>query len=182
MKQYVIVICTLLASILLTVSCSGGGDDGVVIVPSDRTEVTAQETTVGPASAEISETEVDQSFTTETEALPTESVPSDDADTLDSARKIIEDQAFRQYLEQNGISADDEDTLGVIAAVLAYQKAQNNGVAEATEETVYWTASGSVWHVTRECSALAKSKSVQAGAEADAIAAGKTRACKRCGG
>lgn len=182
MKQYVIFMSAILAAMLLTVSCAGSGDDGVVIVPSNRTETTAAESTVGSESVEITETEVVESVLTETEALAVESVPSEDADTLDAARKIIGDQAFLQYLEQYGIGADDEDTLGVIAAVLDYQKAQKESAVEGTAEAVYWTAGGSVWHVTRECSALAKSQAVQSGNVSDAQSAGKARVCKRCGG
>jgi hypothetical protein len=66
--------------------------------------------------------------------------------------------------------------------VLAYQQMQGmTGEASLSEETVFWTAGGSVWHVTAECSALAKSKSVLSGTEEQAKQAGKSRVCKRCG-
>lgn len=48
-------------------------------------------------------------------------------------------------------------------------------------QTVYWTPGGSVWHVTKACSSLSRSKEIIAGSVASAQAAGKDRACKRCG-
>lgn len=47
--------------------------------------------------------------------------------------------------------------------------------------TVYWTKSGSVWHVSRGCSALKNSTDIISGTQSDAVAAGKSRVCKKCG-
>ena len=47
--------------------------------------------------------------------------------------------------------------------------------------TVYWTNSGSVWHVSRGCSALKNSTDIISGTQSDAVAAGKSRVCKKCG-
>ena len=44
--------------------------------------------------------------------------------------------------------------------------------------TVYWT---SVWHVSRGCSALKNSTDIISGTQSDAVAAGKSRVCKKCG-
>ena len=47
--------------------------------------------------------------------------------------------------------------------------------------TVYYTESGTVWHKSADCSALKKSKNVIVGTLEEANAAGKERACKKCG-
>lgn len=49
------------------------------------------------------------------------------------------------------------------------------------DATVYWTPSGSVWHVNRACSSLKNSIEVISGKQSDAIATGKSRVCKKCG-
>ncbi len=47
---------------------------------------------------------------------------------------------------------------------------------------VYWTAGGSVYHIDRSCSSLSNSTAILSGSMKKAEAAGKERACKRCGG
>ena len=93
-------------------------------------------------------------------------------------------------LEQYGVDteAESDAVFGVASAVLDYLDAHPEYSDDAAvqthlsdENTVWWTQGGSVWHVTSDCSALAKSKSLQNGSEADAAAAGKSRVCKRCG-
>lgn len=51
-----------------------------------------------------------------------------------------------------------------------------------TTGTVYWVKNGEVWHLKESCSSLSRSKNIQSGTVSDAIAAGKGRVCKRCGG
>ena len=55
-------------------------------------------------------------------------------------------------------------------------------VTTASEATVYWTPGGSVWHISRSCSALKNSSEVLSGTKDEALAAGKERVCKKCGG
>lgn len=55
-------------------------------------------------------------------------------------------------------------------------------VTTASEATVYWTPGGSVWHISRSCSALKNSSEVLSGTQDEALAAGKERVCKKCGG
>ena len=50
------------------------------------------------------------------------------------------------------------------------------------EETVYWVAGGSVWHLHSECPSLLRSREILQGTVQDAIESGKERVCKRCGG
>ena len=52
---------------------------------------------------------------------------------------------------------------------------------EPLEDIVYWTENGSVWHKTKDCSSLSRSKNIISGSELDAISSGKERVCKRCG-
>ena len=49
------------------------------------------------------------------------------------------------------------------------------------DETFYYTASGEVYHRDRNCTYLKKSSTVNEGTAEAAIAAGKIRACSRCG-
>ncbi len=61
-------------------------------------------------------------------------------------------------------------------------------LTERTEETnknlddvtVYYTKSGSVWHTTRDCSALKHSTNVVCATREQAESEGKYRACKKC--
>ena len=46
--------------------------------------------------------------------------------------------------------------------------------------TVYYTESGSVWHITPECSALKRAEIILSGTKDQAQSAGKERACKKC--
>lgn len=46
---------------------------------------------------------------------------------------------------------------------------------------VYWVSGGEVWHVTDKCSSLSRSKKILSGTVEDAVLAGKTRVCKKCG-
>ena len=179
MKRIGCLICVLVLCAFLSCSCAQSSDSGVVIVPSSHTETAAAEITAAETTA-AAETAV-----METEAAVTETTAvcgdaSADGDILSQAQAMMEDAAFSALLEQYG--GDGASALGAVAAVLAYQQSQEYAENTVSEDTVWWTDGGSVWHVTRECSALAKSKSVRSGTAADAEAVGKTRACKRCGG
>lgn len=46
---------------------------------------------------------------------------------------------------------------------------------------VYWTKSGSVWHVTDQCHHLKKSKNIQSGSVEEAMESGKEKVCSSCG-
>ena len=168
MKRIGCLICALVLCAFLSCSCAQSSDSGVVIVPSSHTETAAAETAVMETEAAV----------TETTAVCGDA--SADGDILSQAQAMMEDAAFSALLEQYG--GDGASALGAVAAVLAYQQSQEHAENTVSEDTVWWTDGGSVWHVTRECSALAKSKSVRSGTAADAEAVGKTRACKRCGG
>ena len=97
---------------------------------------------------------------------------------------MFEDPQFEALFSQYSEDMQTDPVIAAIAAVLAYE--QQSGTEQDQVHTaegeaeVFWTDGGSVWHVTAECSALAKSKSVLSGSESQAMQAGKTRACKRC--
>ena len=51
---------------------------------------------------------------------------------------------------------------------------------EPIDETVYWVSGGSVYHSTKDCPSLSRSKNIQSGTVEEAKAAGKTEPCKVC--
>lgn len=185
MRAFVQLLCVLLACLLL-ISCAQP-DDGVVIIPSAHGEgqgtVTEAIDTEASAAAE------------ETAAAQTSVSPE--------AQRLLEDPEFLALLDGYGVDAADPCVPGILSAMLAIGALSGHagntapggtsGIAldgskipaelggEPDDAAVFWTAGGSVWHVTSACSALAKSKSVQSGTEKEAMAAGKSRVCKRCG-
>lgn len=75
-------------------------------------------------------------------------------------------------LESTEDLTDSDETVGE-----KYPKEYLNG-----ELVVHWLKGGSVWHVSRNCSSLAKSSDadIVSGTEAEAINSGKERACRIC--
>ncbi len=57
----------------------------------------------------------------------------------------------------------------------------NSTEVEETENTVYWTEKGGVWHLTRDCRYIKNSTSVLSGTVEEAIESGKTKLCSACG-
>ena len=55
---------------------------------------------------------------------------------------------------------------------------KKSGKRKKSGSTVYWTPSGSVYHLSSDCSALSRSKTVYSGSISES---GKSRACKVCG-
>lgn len=55
-------------------------------------------------------------------------------------------------------------------------------VTSPDDGTVYWVKGGEVWHIKKTCQSLSRSKNILSGSVDDAVAAGKTRVCKKCGG
>lgn len=52
--------------------------------------------------------------------------------------------------------------------------------SEPQTSVVYWTPNGEVYHSTRDCPSLRRSKTVLSGTLSEASAAGKDRPCKNC--
>lgn len=48
-------------------------------------------------------------------------------------------------------------------------------------EVLFWTGSGKVWHISRECPAIKRSVNILTGNITAATEAGKERACSVCG-
>ena len=162
----VLMLCT-----LLLCSCADSVEDGVLIVPSSRNlyEETSAVVTESP------ETEV---VVPQTESFTAE-VPMAES-VSEQVKLLFGDEVFCDLLAQYAEQMDAQTA--AVAAVLAYQQLRETvPKLPETEDAVFWTAGGSVWHVTAECSALAKSKSVLSGTEEQAKQAGKSRVCKRCG-
>ena len=170
--KYVWRIVVLMLCTLLLCSCADSVEDGVLIVPSSRNLY--EETSAAVTASAETEDVVPQ-----TEPPVAAEVPMAES-VSEQAKLLFGDEVFCDLLAQYGEQLDAQ--AAAVAAVLAYQKMQGmTGEAPLSEETVFWTAGGSVWHVTAECSALAKSKSVSSGTEEQAQQAGKSRVCKRCG-
>lgn len=53
--------------------------------------------------------------------------------------------------------------------------------SDTAPSTVYYTAGGEVYHLRSDCSYLKSAKEVHSGTLDEAVTAGKTRACSRCG-
>ena len=169
--KYVWRIVVLMLCTLLLCSCADSVEDGVLIVPSSRNlyEETSAVVTESP------ETEV---VVPQTESFTAE-VPMAES-VSEQVNLLFGDEVFCDLLAQYSEQLDAQ--AAAVAAVLAYQQLRETVPKPTeTEDAVFWTAGGSVWHVTAECSALAKSKSVLSGTEEQAKQAGKSRVCKRCG-
>lgn len=189
MRRFLSLILITCCTVLLF-SCASPANEGVLIIPSSANPSssavaeTAETTDTGMLMPET------QAHETETAAVETAVPDTDEAfDALAQAEQLLRDEDFLALLAQYAQTSADAQT-AMAAAVLAYQ--HEGGIdplpdvtdvlTEGPDDTVvYWTAGGSVWHVTDGCSALAKSKSVVSGSETKAITAGKTRVCKRCG-
>ena len=59
------------------------------------------------------------------------------------------------------------------------EEMQANAI-ELGDGTVYWTASGSVYHLNKDCGHIINSTEIYSGTAAGAMEAGKTRPCKSC--
>ena len=169
--KYVWRIVVLMLCTLLLCSCADSVEDGVLIVPSSRNLY--EETSAVVTESPETEVVVPQTESFTAEVLMVESVS-------EQAKLLFGDEVFCDLLAQYAEQMDAQTA--AVAAVLAYQQLREIvPKLPETEDAVFWTVSGSVWHVTAECSALAKSKSVLSGTEEQAKQAGKSRVCKRCG-
>jgi len=190
MRRLICLLLTVCCAAVM-VSCADSVGDGVLIVPSSHPSAAGTDGAVNEpavtAYADETEAEFAETVSLETVADETVSLIPDDpgaADVLSDAEALLADDAFLGLLSQCQGQADAQTA--AIAAVLAYQRMQKTEAAadntdSGDDTVVYWTAGGSVWHITDACSALAKSKSILSGSEAQAAEAGKTRVCKRCG-
>jgi len=186
MNAVIRLIFTLICAISLC-SCADSVNEGVLIVPSSQNGGFVSE----PVLSETEDSAETDVIASEPEASLESSavedvVPDDTMDVIAQARLLLEDAQFCRLFAQYDEQISAEDPLAAVAAVLAYQKLHGETVTPQSPDAldgdvVYWTGGGSVWHVTKACTALAKSKLILSGSETAAQQAGKTRVCKRCG-
>ncbi len=182
MKRLLFLILTVCWTVLL-VSCAAPENEGVLIIPSSANP---SSTAAAEAVAEtVTEPQLPETEAPDVMSDAVDTAAEEPFDALVMAQKLLGDEGFLALLAQYELTSADEKTAAV-AALLAYQRAQGTGslsdeTDRADNTVVYWTAGGSVWHVTDDCSALSKSKSIVSGVTDEAIKAGKTRVCKRCG-
>lgn len=71
----------------------------------------------------------------------------------------------------------------LLEAERAFQaiKDAGEGAFSSTQNTVYWTAGGEKYHLSKDCSSLKRSKSILSGTITEAKHSGKTTSCKLCG-
>ncbi len=78
--------------------------------------------------------------------------------------------------KNTGIRAD----ASAVSSVRAELEDKKNSLL-AADGDVFWTASGTLWHSTYTCTYISRSKEIIHGSLDDALLAGKTGACTRCG-
>lgn len=116
---------------------------------------------------EKSETEHEIEYLTEEQTEP-ETIPDSPAETGRATNEST-DGVFTPVVLPEASS----ETVGISVDTEVFE-------SEPTEYTVYWVKSGEVWHISEKCRSLARSKTVLSGSVDEAIAAGKSRACKIC--
>ena len=91
-------------------------------------------------------------------------------------------EPVKEYFEEplTRVSADEKVTEPAISKS-AVNNASESDAADETQDSVYWVKNGEVWHIRETCPSLSRSKNIQAGTVEQAVSAGKSRVCKRCG-
>lgn len=118
-----------------------------------------------------------------TDAPETEStIPPASEHVIEFADDTAEAVPEETLLAESGAEAEKPSVPAVSETAVPVETDEGalNG-AEQIAATVYWVKSGEVWHTTDKCSSLSRSKNILRGEIADAIASGKSRACKICG-
>ena len=165
-------VMLVLAMMLLGASCAAREDDGNLAV---RPITTQQETAPMTQTGTALDTEL---------AAPDGGIDAPDAsgtdvmgevpkEIRDAVQEMLQDPAFSALLSRYG-----EDLPGIAAAVLYYQQTSDRADAPGC---VYWTAGGTVWHLSDDCTALSRSKQLHSGSVSQAEDAGKHRSCRKCG-
>lgn len=96
----------------------------------------------------------------------------------EEARIKAEQEAQQKAQEEARIKAEQEAEAQRQAELAAQQQAQASSQQQVqTGGTVYWVASGEVYHSTPNCPSLSRSKKIYSGTIAES---GKSRPCKVC--
>lgn len=125
---------------------------------------------------------------TEAEKASVEHTDTEKADTDDSESENERDANLQTEVENSSAATAESESAetGAASGFLKSSEIKNAGdTAPETDkspngETVYWVDGGKVWHSTKGCSALSRSKNIISGSKSEAVAAGKERGCKKC--
>ena len=174
-----ILIAMLLVGILLLVGCfeyadsqGTGVDSGDFITPDDMEEI----------SRELEESNSTSPMPEETMETTAPIVVPDDTTVVDfpDDTTAVDTTTVSEPLD---VPTEPETTTDgyVDLPVVPLGGATSSSDSSNADAEVYWTPGGEVWHVTSECSSLSRSTTILNGSIDEAQAAGKSRACKRCG-
>lgn len=126
---------------------------------------------------------------TEAEKATVEYTDTEKADTDDGESENERDTNLQTEVENSSAATAESESAETSSAAsdsLKSSEIKNAGdTAPETDKspnggTVYWVDGGKVWHSTKGCSALSRSKNIISGSKSEAIAAGKERGCKKC--
>lgn len=90
-----------------------------------------------------------------------------------SAKKWVGDY----YVDSSGVMATNR-WIGSYYVGSDGKWDRNAGSGATNSSTVYWVSSGKVYHITKDCPSLSRSKNIKSGTISQS---GKSRVCKNCG-
>ena len=122
---------------------------------------------------------------TEAEKVTAEHTDTEKADTDDSESESEKDIELQTEAESSSAATAESETAETSGASGSLTSKNAGDTAPETDKsanggTVYWVDGGKVWHKTKGCSALSRSKQIMSGSKSEAVAAGKERGCKKC--
>ena len=103
--------------------------------------------------------------------------------------KILDNEAMdelRKEFDESSSNNDQIESGSTIGTQILTESVQNNentqAESEKTEkrETVFWSKSGSVWHLYIDCGYLKNSDEIYSGTVDEAIASGVKKVCSSC--
>lgn len=120
--------------------------------------------------------------TTATEAIPIEAeTTAEDVDP--SAIVSLPETTFVETgSEAKAIENEELKAVEILPDTDTQPSVIEQAVNTADIDVVYWVEKGEVWHTKSSCPSLSRSKNILSGSPSDAMSAGKSRVCKRCGG
>ena len=139
--------------------------------------------------------DINDLFARSTEAADTEAgkataehTDTEKADTDDSESENEKDIELQTEVEGSSATTAESESAETSAASGSLTSSEIKNAGDTAPETdkspnggtVYWVDGGKVWHRTKGCSALSRSKNIISGSKSEAVAAGKERGCKKC--
>lgn len=103
--------------------------------------------------------------------------------------KILDNEAMdelRKEFDESSSNNDQIESGSTIGTQILTESVQNNentqAESENTEksETVFWSKSGSVWHLYSDCGYLKNSNEIFSGTVSEAISNGAKKVCSSC--